>query len=97
MKIRTFDENGKVSDSVKNGGIKPGEIFLTKTGRKTIPYPKQKSQKYASKWLINNAVKEAQSRNDDFNEFLFSNITLLKKGELTVADSEVLNTYLFSN
>jgi hypothetical protein len=82
-------------------GIGEGDTFLTNTGRTTTPYPKTSKRfnkadsKKASEWLIDNAVKEAKSRGDDFNENIFKNTTILSNGELTKADADSLSMYLF--
>jgi len=95
--IRTFDKTGRINDGF--GGIKPGDVFATNTGRITEPYPKQKSSRYALEWLINEAITEATIRGDKFMIFQFENISFLRETktilELTVADGEMINEYLF--
>lgn len=91
---RTLDETGRVSDG--KGGMKPGDVFKTASGRTTTPYPKQKSDKYFVDWLVDNAIAEAKSRGDRFNQRSFENITRVDKGRgLTTADGEWINQYLF--
>jgi len=75
--------------------IRPGDVFRTASGRVTTPYPKQKSEKYASQWLIDNATAEAKSRGDEFNARGFAATTLLKGGYLTDADRDGMLEYLF--
>lgn len=90
--IRQMTEEGRAKDG---GPIMPGDVFQTSSGRQTTPYPKQKSERYASQWLIDNATAEAQSRGDNFNERQFESTTLLKGGVLTAADRESMLEYLF--
>jgi hypothetical protein len=75
--------------------INPGDTFLTSSGRVTTGYPKQQAQKYASQWLINNAVLEAEARGDSFNLRAFQNTKPLKSGSLTDADRDSMLEYLF--
>ena len=89
---RTLDETGRATDGKP---ILPGDTFNTLSGRTTTPYPKQKGEKYASQWLIDNAKAEAESRGDDFNAGIFGNTKPLKRGELTIADHKSMLMYLF--
>ena len=80
----------------KDGGpIMPGHQFVTSSGRLTTPYPKQKSERYASQWLIDNAVDEAKSRGDRFNSTIFASYKPLKDGTLSTADREGMLMYLY--
>jgi len=90
---RTADETGYVTDG--KGYIKAGDVFKTATGRLTTPFPKQKADKYVTQWLIDNAVAEAESRGDRWNADGFRNTTLLKRGNLTPADSDSIHMYLY--
>lgn len=90
--VRTLNENGRASDGKP---ILPGDTFRTLSGRTTTAYPKQKSEKYASQWLIENATQEARSRGDSFNAGIFERTTLLKDGRPTDADRESMLMYLF--
>ena len=75
--------------------IMPGDVFQTSSGRVTTPYPKQKSVKHATQWLIDNAVAEARARGDDFNVTSFSAETPGKGGFLPPATVESMQEYLF--
>lgn len=90
--IRQMTEEGRAKDG---GPIMPGDVFQTSSGRQTTPYPKQKSERYASQWLIDNATAEAQSRGDEFNARIFDATTMLKRGLLTDADRDSMLMYLF--
>ncbi len=92
LKGREMGEGGRPKDGKP---ILPGDVFRTLSGRETTPYPKQKGEKYASQWLIDNAVAEAESRGDKFNARQFAAVTLLKGGQLTPADIDSMQMYLF--
>ncbi|WP_442865929.1 methyltransferase [Aeromonas sp. QDB02] len=89
---RTLDTDGRASDGKPING---GDTFATSSGRTTTPYPKQKGEKYASQWLINNATEEARARGDNFNAPIFSATTTMKNGSLTTADRDGMLSYLF--
>ena len=89
---RTLNQYGEPSDKKP---ILAGDTFTTLTGRQTTPFPKQKSEKYASRWTIDNAVAEALARGDKFNLLQFENTTILKNGELSVADVASMHLYMF--
>ena len=95
--IRTFDKTGRVNDGL--GGIKPGDVFITSYGKLTKPYPKKKSSRYTTEWLVNEAIEEAKRQNNDFLLFQLENISFLKETknilELTTADSVFINQFLF--
>jgi hypothetical protein len=91
--IRTFDSEGFVNDGL--GGIRSFDVFRTKSGRLTKPYPRQKSEKYTIEWLINEAIIEAKENNDEFILFQFENISLVKRDRLTLADVDMINNYLW--
>ena len=90
--VRMLNAEGRATDGKP---IMPGDTFPTLSGRMTTPYPKQKGEKYASQWLIDNAKSEAESRGDDYNLRMFGAIPLLKGGFLTEADKDMMLMYLF--
>lgn len=89
---RTLDADGRASDGKP---IMPGDTFSTLSGRTTTPYPKQKGEKYASQWLIDNAVAEAESRGDSYNARSFGATKPMKRGDLAPADRDSMLMYLF--
>lgn len=89
---RTLTVEGRASDGKP---ILAGDVFGTASGRRTTPYPKQKGEKHASQWLIDNAVAEAKSRGDDFNVTVFSGEKPLKGGDLPAASRDSMLEYLF--
>lgn len=89
---RTLNEDGSASDGK---AILPGDTFRTQSGRMTSPFPKQKGEKYASQWLIDNAIAEAEARGDQFNGRTFRATTMLKGGQLTEGDRAGMTLYLF--
>lgn len=90
--VRTLNEDGRATDGKP---IMPGDVFATLSGRQTTAYPKQTGQRYASQWLIENALAEAQARGDDFNASTFGNTKPMKDGTLATADRESMLMYLF--
>lgn len=90
--LRTLDADGRVLDSV---AIRPGEVFVTNTGNHTTPYPRQRHDKFASQWLIDNAVAEAHRRGDRMNIAVFSGERPLRSGELPPASVACMTLYLF--
>lgn len=90
--LRQLDATGRAKDGKS---IKAGEQFQTATGRETTPYPKQKSERYASQWLIDNAVAEAEARGNKFAARQFANTDIQKGGYLLQADQEGMQQYLF--
>ncbi|WP_323025717.1 hypothetical protein [Castellaniella sp.] len=89
---RELTECGQAKDGRP---IFPGDVFLILSGRLTTPYPKQKSEKYASWWLIENAVAEARARGDSFNARGFGAVQALRTGELAQSDRDGMLMYLF--
>lgn len=89
---READHTGKPKDG---NPVMPGDTFRTSSGRITTAYPKQQGAKYASQWLINNAVMEAESRGDSFNMRAFKATSPFKDGTLATADQESMLEYLF--
>jgi hypothetical protein len=89
---RTLNEDGRATDGQP---INPGDVFTTASGRVTTPYPKRKSEKYASQWLIDNATAEAQSRGDNFNARGFQAESIGHDGLLAPASSDSMLMYLF--
>ena len=68
-----------------------GEIVKTVTGRSTTPFP-AKSIKAVDKWLQDNVLSEAKSRNDDHIVLMFQDE---KPGKFPTATREMINSYLF--
>lgn len=89
---RSMGEDGRPKDRQP---INPGDTFRTASGRVTTPFPKQKSEKYASQWLIDNAVAEAEARGDDFNATVFRGEKPGKSGALPPASVASMQEYLF--
>lgn len=90
--LRQLDATGRAKDGKS---IKAGDQFQTATNRETTPYPKQKSERYASQWLIDNAVAEAEARGNKFAARQFANTDIQKGGYLLQADQEGIQQYLF--
>lgn len=90
--VREMTEEGRAKDGKPING---GDVFRTLSGRITTPYPKQKGERYASDWLIENAKAEAQARGDDFNATSFGAVKPLKGGNLTGSDRDSMLMYLF--
>lgn len=90
--VREMTEEGRAKDGKP---LNPGDLFRTLSGRTTTPYPKQKGERYASEWLIENAKAEAQARGDDFNATGFGAVKTLKGGSLTASDHDSMLMYLF--
>lgn len=88
---RTLGEYGRPTDGKP---VMPGDVFQTASGRDTTPYPKQKSSKFASQWLIDNAVAEAEARGNKFAARNFRNTDIQKGGALLQADQEGMQQYL---
>ena len=93
-KPRRMLESGRADDGKV---LKPGDIFLTNTGRETTPFPKQKMEKYHSQWTIDNAVAEAKSRGADFQAKLFGETRIQKGGVLVQGDSDSMIMYMFGD
>jgi hypothetical protein len=93
-KTRTLDGHGRAVDGQP---IRPGDVFKTLAGRMTTPYPKSRTEKCASYWLIQSAALEAMERGDEFNSRIFKSITVLKGGWLTPADRDAMLMYLFEH
>ncbi|MFZ5773057.1 MAG: DEAD/DEAH box helicase family protein [Thermodesulfobacteriota bacterium] len=74
QKGRKIDAEGRPADG---GVIVPGDTFRTSRGRETTPYPKygvkqtRKDEIKANRWLLENAIAEAEARGDDFNATIF--------------------------
>ncbi|EOW9224934.1 Eco57I restriction-modification methylase domain-containing protein, partial [Vibrio cholerae] len=87
-------EQGKVGMS-----LSPGQVVLTVSGRETTPFPRPSKNgvtpQYLAKvdkWLIDNAIAEADSRADDFNGRQFKAMNLKN---LSPADKDHAEYYLF--
>ena len=93
---RSFNVDGTTTDGMSFGA---GDVFQTTSGRMTTPYPKQKGRQYESQWLIDNAIAEAESRDDDYNATIFRNMRpttgKTDRGTLTGGDYSLIQTYLF--
>lgn len=90
-------QQGKVGDKLGTG-----EVRTTNTGRNTSPFPKVDTStprkatntvKRADNWLIDNAIEEAQSRDDDFNVQQFKAVD---RTNITTADKDSAEAYLFN-
>ena len=81
--------------AVDGGPIKGGDVFSTASGRATTPYPSQKGERFASQWLIDNAIAEAKERGDDFNATGFGAEKPGKGGTLPPASVSSMQEYLF--
>jgi hypothetical protein len=82
--------------------VAAGEQVLTATGRKTSPFPKvdtgndRKSSntlRRVDRWLLQNALDEAQSRSDEFNARQFQQA--LESRKPTQSDKDGAEEYLF--
>lgn len=93
-RIRTTDERGFVNDGL--GGIRKGDVFKTLSGRLSTPYPTEKITAKAdievNKWLIQNAILEAEARFDKYNLCIFSSYDAKN---LQRADTTGINLYVF--
>ena len=89
-RVRTLNEEGFVSDGL--GAIKPGDVFLTKSGRTTTPYPKAKSDVKINEWDIDNALKEAEARGDRFNVTQFK---AMDAKNMSVCDKQSISLYMY--
>ena len=78
-----------------------GQVAITSSGRQTTPFPKvdistngkaNNTLKRVDQWLINNALAEAQSRGDTFNERQFQSVNNLN---VTQSDKDSAEQYLF--
>ncbi len=87
---------GKVGDK-----LAAGEVVLTASGRATAPFPKvdvstngkaNNTVLRVNRWLIGEALAEAQSRGDTFNERQFQAINNLNPSQ---ADKDSAEEYLF--
>jgi hypothetical protein len=78
-----------------------GDVVTTISGRRTSPAPRldfttdrkaTSSSKRLDAWLVEEAVAEAEHRDDDFNLVTFSGLSTLSNGDRTN-----INDYLFVN
>lgn len=81
--------------------LEAGQIVTTSSGRQTTPFPKvdmgsngkaNNTIKRVDAWLISNALAEAQSRGDTFNERQFQAVNNLNP---TQSDKDSAEEYLF--
>jgi len=88
-------------DRAVNVDFTSGQIVETSTGRKTKPYPKVdnlsdrkagNTVKRSDAWLIGEAMDEARSRGDEFNQRMFDNIDI---DHISESDRESAKLYLF--
>lgn len=77
-----------------------GEVVITKTGRKTTPFPKvnlasnrgaTKTVREVARWLVENAIAEAESIGDEFNAHQFG----ANPKSPSQADKDSAEEYLF--
>ena len=82
--------------------VEQGEIILTKSGRKTTPFPNidlssnrkaQNSVKRVDAWLVKNALIEAEKNDNEFLSLLLSQIDLKN---LSQSDKDMAEDALFS-
>jgi hypothetical protein len=90
--VRGMDHEGRPTDG---RSITPGDRVLTRFGTPTTPYPHQRHERYASQWLIDNAVAHASAAGDRFNATVFSGERPNKAGYLPPASVACMQTYLF--
>ena len=86
--------------------LSSGQIVKTITGRDTTPFPTVKVDtnrkcintintiKKVDQWLFDNAILEAESRND---EFVLLQFNCAKSNNLTQSDKDSMHLYLFGN
>lgn len=83
------------------GKYAAGEVLITSSGRKTAPFPRVDASTNGkanntilrvNRWLIGEALAEAQSRGDDFNERQFQAINNLNPSQ---SDKDSAEEYLF--
>ena len=91
VSVRELDINGMPKDKKP---ISVGDVFKTAMGAKTSPFPKQKSESYATQWLVENASAEAKRRGDEFNQLQFDNMNIKN---FTQSDRESALMYLFGD
>lgn len=79
--------------------LSAGQVVLTTSGRETSPFPKisldsnrkaQNTVRAVDRWLIDNALAEAQARGDDFNARQFQSAS-----KPSQADKDSAEEYLF--
>lgn len=94
-------EEGQVS---QRKTLEPGDVFVTLSGRHTTPFPKYslkpsagqstKDNKKILAWLKENAIAEAQARNDKFNLLQFEGLNI---NNWSTADGYSVNLYMFGD
>lgn len=87
--------------------IKEGDILHSVTGRALSPVPRYKTKsgnKWTLKlllnfdaWKVKEAVLEAQSRGDKWNEMLLSQISIVNAKSYSQADMDFVGDYLFGD
>ena len=82
------------------GKMQEGEVRRTINGNETTPFPRvdistrrkaSNSVKRVDKWLIENAIMEAEKQNDSFNAMMFKG----NKDNISQADKDSAELYLF--
>jgi hypothetical protein len=80
-----------------------GKLCLTLSGRNTSPVPRidfSTNRKCINTytrihtWMINEAIKEATLKNDDYNLLFFEGMMV---DNLSMADTDHINDYLFGD
>lgn len=94
-------EEGQVS---QRKTLEPGDVFVTLSGRHTTPFPKYslkpsagqstKDNKKILAWLKENAIAEAQARDDKFNLLQFEGLNI---NNWSTADGYSVNLYMFGD
>ena len=94
-------EEGQVS---QRKTLEPGDVFVTLSGRHTTPFPKYslkpsagqstKDDKKILAWLKENAIAEAQARDDKFNLLQFEGLNI---NNWSTADGYSVNLYMFGD
>lgn len=87
--------------------IKEGDILYSATGRALSPVPRYKtksSNKWTMKlllsfdaWKVKEAILEAKSRNDEWNEILLSRIKNNDSRSYSQAEMDYVGDYLFGD
>ena len=103
--LRSAEAESRSATTIKVGKVgdkmSAGEVVLTASGREATPFPKldfdskgksTNTIKRVDTWLIDNAVKEAESRGDEFNLLQFKNVNLKNVSQ---SDKDSAEEYLF--
>jgi hypothetical protein len=87
-----MDHEGRPTDRQP---INAGDRFLTRFGTPTTPYPHQRHERYATKWLIDNAVAHATAAGDSTNAAVFASESPNRAGYLPPGSVACMQIYLF--